>query len=150
MRYDTVCYTNMLDAHRLMTLFAETKGLAAEMTEQLFRTYSTTNLALANHDVLLDVATGIGLDRDETKQMLESDAFSQAARAAKRDAEQRGIHGVPCFVFDDGAMLYVYGAQMKTTLLEALRANWDKSRQSLTKETLICGPDGCNQPQTLK
>ncbi|MBC3468622.1 DsbA family oxidoreductase [Pseudomonas sp. RW10S2] len=145
MRYDTVRYTNTFDAHRL-SLFAERRDLAKEVTEGLFHAYFTENRALADHDVLLDVATQAGLDRAETQQMLDSDAFSEDARAAEQEAERRGIHGVPCFVFDDGTTFY--GAQPKSALLEALHANWEKQKSvpASPNDAAVCGSHGCSVP----
>ena len=62
MRYDRVHYTNTFDAHRLAK-FAATQGKALEMSERLFRAYFTDTLPLADHSVLIEIAT----DRKSTR-----------------------------------------------------------------------------------
>ena len=43
----------------------------------------------------------IGLDADETRQMLASELFAAAVRADSERAQALGCTGVPFFVFDE-------------------------------------------------
>lgn len=143
MNYSTVQYTNTFDAHRL-TRYAETKGVAAEISERLFRAYFTENLALADHTVLLQIATELGLDPVETKIVLESDQFADVARGEEAQAEMRGIRGVPFFVLEDGTQLS--GAQAKGALLNALRASWNSTQVDDTSSAPLCNDGACELP----
>ncbi|CDG21822.1 Polyketide biosynthesis associated protein [Xenorhabdus poinarii G6] len=125
MNYSTVQYSNTFDAHRL-THYAETKGAAAEMTERLFRAYFTENSVLADHVLLLQIATELGLDPVETKDVLDSDQFADVARGDETQAELQGVRGVPFFLLEDGTQLS--GAQPKEALLNALRTSWISTR----------------------
>nr|WP_320038245.1 DsbA family oxidoreductase [uncultured Bacteroides sp.] len=144
MRYYSVLYTSTFDAHRL-TKFAETKGKAAEMSERLFRAYFTDNLPLADHEALLNIAMELGLDRDETQAMLESDAFAQESREDEYLAGRLGINSVPCFVID-GKEKFV-GAQPKEHLLKAIEMLWAEKDAAVIKpddNVFACGIDGCS------
>lgn len=144
MNYASVRYTNTFDAHRL-TRYAHSMGVATEVSERLFRAYFTENLELADHNVLLQIACDVGLGRDETQSMLNSDAFSNEARTEEAQAEQLGIHGVPFFVFQDG--LGLSGAQPKAILLKALQAAWDSSHAASPDRAPACDGDACDIPQ---
>lgn len=121
MKYRTARYTNTFDAHRL-TRYAQTKGLGLEITERLFHAYFSENLELADHAVLLKIATGLGLDHGETQAMLKSDEFAATARAEEAQAMQLGVNAVPFFVLE--GVPGMLGAQPKDVLLSALRESW--------------------------
>lgn len=147
MHYDTVRYTNTFDAHRL-TKFAETKGVATKLAVLLFKAYFTDNRELADHQVLADVASQVGLDTREVLDFLATDKFTAQVRADEDNATAMGIQGVPMFVFDEEMALG--GAQPKATLLRALRETWDKQQAAAaaSEETdddavPMCGIDGC-------
>lgn len=143
MNYSTVQYTNTFDAHRL-TRYSETKGVAAEMSERLFHAYFTENLALADHTVLLQIATELGLDPVETKGILDSDQFADVARAEEAQAEVQRIHGVPFFVLEDGTQLS--GAQPKDALLHALRTSWNITQAEDASSAPSCKDRACGLP----
>ncbi|NUD82598.1 DsbA family oxidoreductase [Escherichia coli] len=142
MRYDSVQYTNTFDAHRL-TKYAETKGKGTQMSESLFRAYFTNNLPLAEHEQLINIAVELGLDRDDTKAMLESDAFVQESREDEALANNAGIRSVPCFLIDGKEALL--GAQPKDYLLKTIEMHW--AEKEVTKDggedVLVCGSEGC-------
>lgn len=144
MNYDTVRYTNTFDAHRL-TRYAQVNGVAAKMSERLFRAYFTENRELADQEVLLSIASDVGLNRCETEAMLKSGAFIEEARAEEAQAESRGIHGVPFFAFEDGTGLS--GAQPKSALLRALRDSWNSSQARPSTSAPSCDNDTCVIPQ---
>ena len=144
MRYESVLYTNTFDAHRL-TKFAETKGKGAEMSERLFRAYFTDNLPLADHNVLVKIATDLGLNSDETSDMLQSEAFVLESRQDEMFAGKAGINSVPCFVINGKEMLL--GAQPKDYLLKTIEMLWaDKDDKEIKAEgnAAACGNDGCS------
>jgi predicted DsbA family dithiol-disulfide isomerase len=112
---------NSLDAHRLIHLAAH-HHLQGEMKERLQKAYFTDGLVISDHDTLVQLAVEVGLDMDETRQMLESDAFASAVRADGRQAQALGSNGVPFFVFDE--KYAVSGAQPVELFLTALKNTW--------------------------
>src|SRR4051812_8458325 len=70
---------NSMDAHRLIHLAAQ-HDLQSQMKERLQRAYFTDGLIVSDRNVLVNLAVEVGLDADETRQMLESDAFVAAVQ----------------------------------------------------------------------
>ncbi|MET7832459.1 DsbA family oxidoreductase [Micromonospora sediminicola] len=84
------------DAHRLCHL-AEAAGSRDEMTERLFRAHLTENVNVADHDVLVGLATEVGLDPAETRRVLDGDRYAAQVRA---EAGAPGVTGVPTVLVD--------------------------------------------------
>jgi predicted DsbA family dithiol-disulfide isomerase len=69
------------------------------------------------------MAVASGLDADEVRAVLASDAYAQEVRADELSAQQMGIGGVPFFVFD--GRLAASGAQPPDVLLAGLQQAWE-------------------------
>ena len=137
-RYAETQYTNTFDAHRLMKLALASgdKALAAKTNELLFAAYFTRNLRLAEESTLVDVGVEAGLDKEKILAMLHSDEFATEVRADERAAAERGVRGVPFFVFPDG--MTIPGAISEYDFKEILQRN-RKSAPAAQQ----CGPEGC-------
>lgn len=98
-RYATAQYSNTFGAHSL-TKFAHSKGNSA-IEKLLFDAYFTRNEVLSDHDVLVALAIEAGLDPDEAREVLESDAFADEVRADEILAYKLGVTDVPFFLIDD-------------------------------------------------
>ncbi|MDE6650807.1 MAG: DsbA family oxidoreductase, partial [Paramuribaculum sp.] len=144
-RYATTQYSNTRDAHRLMKL-AEDKydrDTVAALNEALFKAYFVENLVLADHKVLLDKATGVGMKEDDVKEVLNSDKYDDEVRFDEREAAMRGVHGVPYIMF--GSDFAVPGAMsidgFKSALERELRKQ--KTQETPAERPHACGPEGC-------
>ena len=145
-KYATTQYSNTFDAHRLMKL-AEAKydySTVQKLNHLLFDAYFTKNLVLADHAVLESVAEQAGMDKGEVKDVLNSDRYADEVRFDEREAQMRGVHGVPYMVFNGqfavpGAMT-VEGMKMA---LEKARKKAEESYKMTTERPHVCGPDGC-------
>ena len=91
---------NSLDAHRLIHLAAQHQ-MQGEMKERLQKAYSTDGLVISDPDILVRLAVEVGLDADETWQMLESDVYAAEVRAEEQRAQALRSNGVPFFVLDE-------------------------------------------------
>ncbi|HEV2457212.1 MAG TPA: DsbA family oxidoreductase [Ktedonobacterales bacterium] len=127
---------NTFDAHRLIHL-AASHGLQQEMEERLFHAYFTEGKAIGDVETLVALAAEVGLDADEARTVLASDAYADAVRADERRARTLGISGVPFFVLDE--KYGVSGAQPAEVLREALDQVWAESHPFIT-------PQGADQP----
>jgi predicted DsbA family dithiol-disulfide isomerase len=116
-RFDRARPGNTFDAHRLLHL-AHEHGKQAELKERLFRAYMHEGRSIADHDVLLELATEVGLDRDRVAAVLGSDELGEAVRSDETLARELGINGVPFFVI--AGRYGVSGAQPAEVLREAL------------------------------
>jgi predicted DsbA family dithiol-disulfide isomerase len=100
-------------------------------------------------ETLVRLATEAGLDADETRAALESDAYTDAVRADERRAQMLGINGVPFFVVDE--RYGVSGAQPAELLLQVLDEAWAESHPLLkviaaSEDADACEGDSCALP----
>jgi len=109
---------NTLDAHRLLH-FAATRGVQPAMKERLLLAYMTEGRPISHRDELARLAADVGLDGDEVRGMLETDAFLEDVRSDQIRARKMGVSGVPFFLMD--GRLAVAGAHPSDVLLQALR-----------------------------
>jgi predicted DsbA family dithiol-disulfide isomerase len=136
--FDRVQVGNTFDAHRLIH-FAASKGQRAEMVERLFKAYLTDGEALGEIDVLVRLATDVGLDTEAARVALTSNAFADDVRADEERARMFGISGVPFFAIDE--KYGVSGAQPPEALLDVLRQAWDET--AVAPAGVSTSADGC-------
>jgi predicted DsbA family dithiol-disulfide isomerase len=117
---------NSLDAHRLIHLAAD-HGLQGQMKERLQKAYFTEGLVVSDLDALVKLAVEVGLDADETRQILQGSLYSDAVRADVRRAQMIGVNGVPFFVLDE--KYAISGAQPVEIFLTALERAWKDNPQ---------------------
>src|SRR5690348_7306587 len=111
---------NTFDAHRLLHWAAlEDPERALALKRALFRAYFTDQENVADHEVLVRIATDIGLDPAQARQVLKTDAYADEVRAQEQRYQQAGIHSVPATIVD-GKWL-IPGGQPPETFEGALR-----------------------------
>ncbi|MGI5247494.1 DsbA family oxidoreductase [Dactylosporangium sp. CA-139066] len=116
--FDRARTANTLDAHRLLH-FAKANGRQGELKERLMQAYFTEGADVADHAVLAELATEVGLDAVAAKQALTDGAYADEVEEDIAQARAYGINGVPFFVFDQ--RLGVSGAQPLEVFEQALR-----------------------------
>ncbi len=148
-KYASTLYSNTFDAHRLMKLaeFKYDYATVQKLNQLLFDAYFTKNLVLADHKVLESVAKEAGMDEKEVKEVLQSDRYADEVRYDEREAQMRGVRGVPYMVFN--GEFAVPGAMtidgMKSALERAQRKmkEAEKAAEEGSERPHVCGPEGC-------
>ncbi len=112
---------NTFDAHRLLHL-AGHRGLAEEAEERLFRAYFTEGVRIGDRDALVRLASEIGLDVDEVREVLDGDRYAADVRDDEETARSLGISGVPFVAID--RKFGVSGAQPVEAFRNALDEAW--------------------------
>lgn len=115
--FDDLKPTNTFDAHRL-SHYAKAEDKLNDFTEVLMRSYFTDSLNISDSDVLALVAVEIGLDKEKALAILESSDFSEEVRKEESEGYNRGVNGVPYFLFDGKDA--VSGAQPVETLVKVI------------------------------
>ena len=110
---------NTVDAHRLI-LLAGAHGVQWPVANALFRVYFSQGRDLNNADHLLEAAASAGLDRELARAYLVSDEGIDEVRASQREAYEIGVSSVPCYIFDEQAVLL--GAQPVSVIERVLDA----------------------------
>ncbi len=90
---------NSFLAHQLIRLAAPA-GLSHAAKLTLFKAHFSENRDIGSIEVLADLASTIGLDRDETRAALETGAVAAEVRDEERFWTSQGITGVPAMIFD--------------------------------------------------
>ncbi|MEP6262790.1 MAG: DsbA family oxidoreductase [Gillisia sp.] len=131
---------NSFKAHRLIQM-AKTKDLGNEIEEALFKAHFEEAKNIDDAEVLLQVATSIGMDGLEVRSMLEADDFAYEVKQDEMEARNIGVRGVPFFVFDN--KYAISGAQPEEVFLEHLEKSWEEF-QSKNPALEITPGDSCD------
>jgi predicted DsbA family dithiol-disulfide isomerase len=89
--------------------FARTKGKFDEMHHALFKAHWEQTAKLEDVEDVVEVGAGVGLDRDELREAIESGRFEPLIDDTRHEAESVGINAIPAHVF--GGRYLVVGAQ---------------------------------------
>jgi predicted DsbA family dithiol-disulfide isomerase len=142
---DNAVVANSFNAHRF-THLAKKHDLGANAEEALFKAYFTDGKNVDDTDTLIELGTSIGLNAEEVKQTLDTDAYADAVKHDIAEAQYLGIKGVPFFVMN--SKYGVSGAQAVPVFSQTLEKSfeeWD-AEQAKPKLDIIegptCGPDG--------
>jgi predicted DsbA family dithiol-disulfide isomerase len=109
---------NTIDCHRLIH-WADAKGKSAEVKQRLMELYFRDGGDLTDVNVLVQAASDCGLDAEDIRKRLATDEDVELISAQAKEASDKGISGVPTFVF---ARKYaVSGAQPAEQLARAIR-----------------------------
>ncbi|WP_223421219.1 DsbA family oxidoreductase [Tateyamaria pelophila] len=90
---------NTMDAHRLIH-WAGIEGRQTAAVSSLFRAYFVEARDIGDHDVLADIADGIGMDAAVVRRLLASDADRDDIAARDAHSRKMGINSVPTFIVD--------------------------------------------------
>lgn len=148
-RFDHIRPGNTFDAHRVLH-FAEARGVQDAVKERFLRAYLSEGEPIGDPETLIRLASEVGLDAEEVRALLASDAMAAEVRADEADAAALGIHGVPFFVID--RRYAISGAQTAELMLGALTQAWRKLAVPVrivapSAPAEVCGPEGCTVPE---
>ncbi len=90
---------NTLDAHRLIH-WAGIEGRQTAAVSSLFKAYFVEARDIGDHDVLADIADGIGMDAAVVRRLLKSDADRDDISARDAHSRKMGVNSVPTFIVD--------------------------------------------------
>lgn len=97
--FDEVKVVDTSDAHKLIH-FAQENGKGSEIEEELFKAYFIEGKNVADFEVLSDLSDKIGLDKEKTLEILNSDSYVFDIASDILEARNIGVTGVPFFVID--------------------------------------------------
>jgi predicted DsbA family dithiol-disulfide isomerase len=109
---------NTFDAHRLLH-WAEIEGKQKALKEKLFETYFTKGENPGDHEVLVRVAGEVGLDQEQARQVLASQAYADEVRQGEYYWQRAGIRSVPAIVINQRHL--ISGGQPPEVFEQALR-----------------------------
>ena len=118
---DIAVRANTLLAHRLLWRAAQPDSpvAQADVKERLLRAYFSEGRNVGDPDMLADLMSDVGFDRDDIRAWLDTDAGVAEVAAEIEQAGEYGISAVPTFVIND--TWAIPGAQEPETFVNALR-----------------------------
>jgi predicted DsbA family dithiol-disulfide isomerase len=143
--FDKAIVANSFNAHRLSHL-AKKHDLGEAAEEALFKAYFTEGKNIDDKQTLTDIGVFLGLDPEEIKQTLDTDAFADEVKHDVAEAQYLGVQGVPFFVMD--RKYGVSGAQAVNVFTQSLERSFAEWQQENPKPKLTviegesCTPDG--------
>ena len=99
---------NTFDAHRLLHWAGET-GKQTALKLALFKAHFSDGRNVSDHEVLVEIASSVGLDEKRSRDLLGTGLYAEEVRATEAEWQERFITGVPAFIFNKKFM--VPGAQ---------------------------------------
>ncbi|MEE6178328.1 DsbA family oxidoreductase [Mycobacterium sp. 050134] len=131
-------------AHEFLA-HASALGKNREGWDTLFRAYFGTAEPIFALDDLLGFSDKLGLEREQTREVLTERRYRQQVQDDARGAQSLGAAGVP-FILIDGRYT-VPGAQSSDALLGLLRTAWNEAHPVTavvpSGDAPTCGPDDC-------
>ncbi|NRF70294.1 DsbA family oxidoreductase [Aquincola sp. S2] len=111
---------NTFDGHRLLH-WAGLQGPQAQraLKHALLQAYHGEGRNPGAPDVLLQAASAAGLDAEQARAVIESNAYADEVRAAERHFQQLGIQAVPSVIVDGRHL--IQGGQPPEVFEQALR-----------------------------
>jgi predicted DsbA family dithiol-disulfide isomerase len=126
--FDAIARTpNTLDSHRVIR-WAGGAGLQNDVVERLFTAYFEDGRDIGNRDVLVEIASDVGMDSALVADLLGQGEDRELIEREDALAHRMGISGVPTFIFENKYL--VSGAQDAETLAQVM----DKVAEKLAAE----------------
>ncbi|USG63394.1 DsbA family oxidoreductase [Brevibacillus ruminantium] len=110
-------WPNTLASHQLIKLAPPEKQ--TEVVDAVYRAYFEEGKDIGQAEVLLSIASALGMDQNETKQRLEKGEGLEEIEADLQYAQELEITGVPFFVID--RKLALSGAHPVENFLKAFQ-----------------------------
>jgi predicted DsbA family dithiol-disulfide isomerase len=128
--------------HELLA-YAKDQGREQEAWDHVYRAYWGETRSIFTPDALVELATEIGLDPEETRAVLTDRRYRAQVVDEMDEAQQLGATGVPFIVID--RRYGIAGAQPPDVMLATIERAWQESQPALVNvgDDDICGPDGC-------
>jgi predicted DsbA family dithiol-disulfide isomerase len=112
---------NTFDAHRLLHWAGLSSGPAAQRALKLalLQAYHGEGRNPGAVDVLLELAAAAGLDPEQAREVLATDAYAQDVREAEQFWQRAGINSVPAIIINERHL--ISGGQPPEVFEQALR-----------------------------
>jgi predicted DsbA family dithiol-disulfide isomerase len=108
---------NTINSHRLIR-WSQSTGVQEAVVELLFRKYFVDGADIGDIEVLAQIGSEAGMDRELVEELLRSDADLEKVEHEDSMARKIGINGVPTYLV--GGKVLVTGAQDAENLVHVI------------------------------
>ncbi|ENM5889166.1 DsbA family protein [Vibrio mimicus] len=116
--FDEMRIYNTRKAHQLL-LWANQHDKQLPLTLALWKAYFQEGKAIDDDEILLELAQGVGLEREACLQVLGDDSWAKAVANTEQQWLQAGIHAVPTLIIEQKYL--ISGAQTSDILFDVLQ-----------------------------
>ena len=118
---DSSRMVNTFRAHQLLH-WAGIHGKEHELKQALFKQYFTAQEDIHDIAVLEAAAESVGLEKQETHKVIESETYASAVRQWELHWTNQGIRGVPAMIFNEKYLLSgAQGSENYGSVIEQIR-----------------------------
>ena len=143
--YVNIQLTNTFDAHRVAK-WANEQGLEAKVTDRFMSAYFTEGKNLADVDTLVSLCVEAGLDEKGSREVIESNQYTDTVNAQIDEGRKAGVQGVPFFVLNN--KYGVSGAQQEEYFSQVLDHLWKEAQElesiAGADDSHTCNDEGCS------
>ena len=120
--YKDIQLTSSRNAHRLVKYVQKKHpDISQDLIFKIFEANFIDNRIIADIDTLVEIASGLGLDDSEIRNMLESDSYDFEVRVEEEEAIVMGVEAIPLYFLNiSEEQLVVPGAFEKEDFKTAL------------------------------
>ncbi|MDQ1162139.1 putative DsbA family dithiol-disulfide isomerase [Chryseobacterium sp. SORGH_AS 447] len=122
--FEKALITNTFSAHKILHLAKKYKK-SNEMEEALFIAHFIDGKNVGDDETLISLAESLGIDREEAREVLNSDTFNAEISQDIQEARNNGVSGVPFFILN--GKYAVSGAQPAELFVNALQQTYDET-----------------------
>lgn len=137
--FDESLTFNTLDVHRLIQ-WSQTLGLSNELKEAFMFAHFSEGLDLSKKANLYTIIEKVGLNVDDAKGILQSDAYSKNVAEDIKKSKTLGIRGVPFFLINEKEIISgAQNDQVFENMIAAALKNLEPA--AVTTEEGVCLPN---------
>ncbi|MBQ8016830.1 MAG: DsbA family protein [Methanobrevibacter sp.] len=101
MNYHDIKLTSSRNAHRLVKYVQNRHGeVGIEVVFRIYEANFIENKIIADINVLVEIASDLGLDENEIRSMLEGDSYDFEVQIDEEDAIVMGVESIPLYFLD--------------------------------------------------
>ena len=104
-----------------MIKLAFSKNIGHDVLSKIFDAYFSKGNNIGDRDILVEIGKSCNINEKEIYEALSSEKAINEIKKSDTIARSMGINGVPFFEINNKT--YISGAQSKTNLIEAIKAN---------------------------
>jgi Predicted dithiol-disulfide isomerase involved in polyketide biosynthesis len=124
--------------------FAKKNGKSNEYHNAVFKAYWVKGLDIGNTDVLVTIASSIGLDPMGFRRSIEQETYLPQVHKEIEEARIHGVMGVPTYIYGDHMSMGAQPPEILNRLIHTVDAQENKeSEQNELVQGPACGPEGC-------
>lgn len=125
--------------------FAKEHGKLNDYHDAVFKAYWVKGLDIGDIDVLVHVASSIGLDSTSFRRSIEQKTYLPQVLRGIENAKKNGVLGVPTYIYGDQMSMGAQPVDILNRLIHTVDEQENKQiERNQSDQAPFCGPEGCS------